>query len=153
MAQSPSPASPLAGVYRGYGNRSPSPPAQPMSKKDKRKSQHVTQLQEYQDDFQYNRESQFRKQLVNLQQDMNMITHSDPYLPVSIDDSPEEISRIAEQAASGTPYQSELSQTAGRWYSEFVREINMAKEGKELALSDVTVRHTTYLHSDALTGE
>jgi hypothetical protein len=112
-----------------------------MSKKDKRKSQHIAHLQEHQDDFQYNRESQFRKQLVNLQQDMNMITHADPYIPDSIDDSPEEVSRFAERAALGTPYQSELSQSAGRWYAEFVREVNAAKEGKELALSDITVRH------------
>ena len=143
MAHSPSPTSPLAGAYRGYGNRSPSPPAPPMSKKDKRKSQHITQLQELQDDFQSNRESHFRRQLVSLQQDMNMITHSDPYLADSIDDSPEEVSRIAEQAASGTPYQSELSQFAGRWWAEFAGEINTAKENKELALSNITVRHTT----------
>jgi hypothetical protein len=143
MAQSPSPPSPLGGRYRSYANRSPSPPAQPMSKKDKRKSQHVAQLQELHDEFQYNRESQFRKQLVALQQDMNMITHTDPYLPELIDDTPEEVSRFAEQAASGTPYQSELSQSAGRWYADFVREINAAKEAKELALSSITVRHTT----------
>lgn len=138
-------------MYRGYANRSPSPPAQPMSKKDKRKSQHVAQLQELQDDFQSNREAHFRRQLVSLQQDMNMITHSDPYLAESIDDSPEEVSRFAEQAASGTPYQSELSQYAGRWWAEFARDINAAKESKELALSDITARRSTLCTEHALT--
>ena len=112
-----------------------------MSKKDKRKSQHIAQVQDLQDDFQHNRESHFRKQLVALQQDMNMITHSDPYLAELIEDSPEELLRMAEQAASGTPYQSELSSLAGKWYADFVHEVNSAKEDKELALINITVRH------------
>lgn len=70
---------------------------------------------------------------------MNLITHADPYLPEPLEDSPEEIARLAEQAASGTPYQSEMSSLAGKWYAEFVHEINDAKEAKELALIQLIV--------------
>lgn len=140
MGRSPSPTSPLAGPYRhNYPNRSPSPPTQPMSKKDKRRSQHMAQQQELQDDFQQNREAQYRQQLVALQSDMNLITHADPYQPEPIDDSPDEIARVTEQAAAGTPYQSELSALAGKWYSTFIAEVNDAKEQKELALITTAV--------------
>ncbi|RMZ90079.1 hypothetical protein DV736_g2698, partial [Chaetothyriales sp. CBS 134916] len=155
MAYSPALTSPLGGGARsGYtnanananANPSPSPPApQPMSKRDRRRTQHLAHQQDLLDDFSSNRESHYRRQLIALQSDMNLITHADPYAPEPIDDSPEEIARLAEQAASGTPYQSELSSLAGKWYAEFVREVNDAKESKEIALIDVTNTHNQRL--------
>lgn len=140
MAYSPTPTSPLAGVGRtGYANRSPTPPVQPMSKRDRRRTQHLAHQQDLLDDFSSNRESHYRKQLIALQNDMNLITHADPYNPEPLDDSPEEIARLAEQAASGTPYQSEMSSLAGKWYAEFVHEVNDAKEAKEIALIQLQV--------------
>jgi hypothetical protein len=109
-----------------------------MSKKDKRRSQHVAQQQELQNDFQMNREYYFRKQLVALQHDLQLITHADPYNPEPIDDSPEEIARVVEQA-SGTAYQPDVSSLAGKWYAEFIHEVNDAKEAKEMALINIAV--------------
>jgi Sds3-like len=140
MAYSPSPTSPLVGVGRAaHLARSPTPPTQPVSKKDKRRSQHFAHQQELLEDFSSNRESHYRRQLIALQNDMNLITHADPYMPEPMEDSPEEISRIAEQAASGTPYHSEMSALAGKWYAEFVNEVNDSKEEKELALIQLAV--------------
>lgn len=65
---------------------------------------------------------------------MNLVTQADPYRPEPLEDSPEEIARLVESHASATPYQSEMSSLAGRWYTEFVHEVNDAKESKELAL-------------------
>jgi len=122
-----------------YPNRrSPTPP-QPMSKRDKRRNQHVAHQQDLHNEFNSNREQHYRVQLIALQHDMNLITQADPYEPDPLEDSPEEIARIAESAASGTPYQSEMSSLAGKWYAEFVHEINDAKEAKELQLIQLMV--------------
>ena len=142
MAYSPSPTSPLAGpdntVYSH--RRSPTPPTQPLSKRDKRRNQHVAHQQELYNELASNREQHYREQLIALQTDMNLISQADPYDPEPLEDSPEEVARIAEVAASGTPYQSQMSSLAGKWYAEFVHEVNDAKEAKELALIQLVVR-------------
>ena len=46
------------------------------------------------DDFSSNREGHYRRQLIALQNDMNLITHADPYMPEPMEDSPDEIARI-----------------------------------------------------------
>lgn len=70
---------------------------------------------------------------------MNLITQADPYSPEPMEDHPESIARMIEEAAVGTPYQSEMSELAGRWYSEFVQEVNEAKEAKEIELTQLRV--------------
>ncbi|KAK5071774.1 hypothetical protein LTR64_004450 [Lithohypha guttulata] len=139
MAYSPSPTSPLT------GRRSPSPPAQPLSKREKRRNQHVGLQQELQAEFDDHREQHYRSQLIALQQDMNLVTTADPYRPEPLDDSPEEIADLVSIQASGTPYQSEMSSLAGRWYTEFVHEVNEAKEAKELALIELHRQHEAKL--------
>lgn len=70
---------------------------------------------------------------------MSLITQADPYNPEPMDDSPDEIAREVEEAAAGTPYQADMSKLAGRWYSEFVHEVNEAKEAKEIELTQLMV--------------
>jgi hypothetical protein len=70
---------------------------------------------------------------------MNLISQADPYEPEFLEDSPEDIARITDVAASGTPYQSQMSSLAGRSYAEFVHEVNDAKEEKEIALIQLMV--------------
>ncbi len=144
MAYSPSPASPLPGPDVGaYSHRrSPTPPAQPLSKRDKRRNQHVAHQQELYNELSSNREQHYREQLIALQHDMNLISQVDPYEPEPLDDSPEEIAKVAELSASGTPYQSQMSALAGKWYSQFVDEINDAKDTKEDGLIKLMVRAT-----------
>lgn len=74
---------------------------------------------------------------------MNLITQADPYNPEPLEDSADEIARMVEEAASGTPYQADMSKMAGRWYSEFVHEVNEAKEGKEIELTQLMVSTNT----------
>lgn len=128
--------------------RSPSPPTQPLSKRDKRRNQHVAHQNELLAEFSSNREQHYREQLIALQTDMNLITQADPYDPEPLEDSPEEVARIAEVAASGTPYQSQMSSLAGKWYAEFVHEVNDAKEAKELALISLMVTSQLALWED-----
>jgi hypothetical protein len=125
------------------GRRSPSPPAMPISKRDKKRNQHIAHQQDLVDEFTLNRDHHYRSQLVALQLDMNLITQADPYNPEPLEDSADEIARMVEEAASGTPYQAEMSKMAGRWYSEFVHEVNEAKEGKEIELTQLMVSTNT----------
>lgn len=135
MAYSPSPTSPLAGQGSGFVNRaSPTPPQQPVTKRDKRRMHHNAIQQDLQADFHNNREAHYRAQLLALQHDMNLIAQADPYNPESLEDAPEEMARIAEMAGAGTPYQHEMSALAGRWYSSFVQEINETKEAAEIEM-------------------
>ncbi|KAL6243178.1 hypothetical protein RBB50_009729 [Rhinocladiella similis] len=147
MAYSPSPTPPLTGPDTSlYAHpRSPSPPTQPLSKRDKRRNQHVAHQQELHNELASNREQHYREQLIALQTDMSLISQADPYDPEPLEDSPEEIARIAELAASGTPYQSQMSSMAGKWYAEFVHEVNDAKEAKELALIQLMNNHNARL--------
>lgn len=144
MAYSPSPTPPLTGPDASLypQHRSPTPPAQPLSKRDKRRNQHVAHQQELHNELASNREQHYREQLIALQTDMSLISQADPYDPEPLEDSPEEIARIAELAASGTPYQSQMSSMAGKWYAEFVHEVNDAKEAKEIALIQLMVGWT-----------
>lgn len=92
-----------------------------------------------QKDFNTNREHHYRAQLIALQHDMNLVTQADPYGPEPLEDSPDEIDRMVQLNASGTPFQSEMSSLAGKWYTEFVSEVNEAKENKEIELIQLAV--------------
>jgi hypothetical protein len=127
----------------GHGyppRRSPTPPVQPLSKRDKRRNQHLAHQQELYNELSSNREQHYREQLIALQNDMSLISQADPYSPEPLDDSPDEIARIAELAASATPYQAQMSSLAGKWYAEFVHEVNDAKEAKEIAIIQLMVK-------------
>ena len=119
------------------GRRSPTP--QPLSKRDKRRQQHMAHQQELLDDFSQNRDHHYRSQLIALQNDMNLIQHADPYQPESLEDSAEEIAKQIEATSAGNPFAADMSSLAGRWYSEFIYEINEAKEEKDLALINLAV--------------
>jgi hypothetical protein len=111
----------------------------PISKRDKKRNQHIQLQQGIVEDFTLNRDPYYKSQLIALQYDMNLITQADPYNPEPMEDSPDEIARAVEEAAAGTSYQAEMSKMAGRWYSDFVHEVNEAKEAKEIELTQLEV--------------
>ncbi|KAL9111620.1 MAG: hypothetical protein Q9227_003893 [Pyrenula ochraceoflavens] len=132
MAYSPSPTSPTH-IQAHHIRRSPSPQPHPVSKKDKKRQAHNAHYQELVSEFSQNRDIHFRSQLVALQHDMAIVQRADIYQPEPIDDSPDEIRNLLESSAAGTPFQGEVS-SAGRWYNEFVRQVNEAKEEREIEL-------------------
>ena len=111
-----------------------------MSKRDRKRNQQIAQLQNLSNDFKENRSTHFHKQVVALQHDMNLITQADPYNPEPLDDSPTAIAELVETAAEGTQFQPEMSSLCGRWYSEFVQEVNDAKEERDIELTQLFVR-------------
>jgi len=82
----------------------------PISKRDKKRNQHIQLRQDIVEDFTLNRDPYYKQQLIALQYDMSLITQADPYNPEPMEDSPDEIARAVEEAAAGTPYQAEISQ-------------------------------------------
>lgn len=103
--------------------------------------------QELLDDFGQNRDHHYRSQLIALQNDMNLIQQADPYQPENLEDSAEEIAKQIEATSAGNPFAADMSSLAGRWYAEFVYEINEAKEEKELALINLAVSAHFVLHT------
>lgn len=95
--------------------------------------------QELLEDFHQNRDYHYRTQLIALQNDMNLIQQADPYSTEPLEDSPEDIARQIEATSAGNPFAAEMSTMAGRWYSEFVYEINEAKDAKDLGLINLAV--------------
>ena len=100
----------------------------------------MQQQQDLLNNFNENREHHYRQQLIALQHDMNLIIQCDPYDSSFLEDAPEDISRVVEEAAADTLYQNELSSHAGKWYSEFVHTVNEAKEQREIELIQLVVR-------------
>ena len=110
-----------------------------MTKRDKKRNQQMGQLQDLNNDFKEHRSTYFHKQMVTLQHDMNLITHANPYEPEPLDDSPDAVSQLVDIAAATAPYQANLSSLAGKWYSEFVQEVNQAKETRDVELTQLMV--------------
>ena len=141
MPYSPSPTSPTNGAPY-HPRQSPSPQPQPISKKDKKRQAHNAHYQELVNEFNQNRDVHFRTQLVALQHDIALIQRANVYQSEPLDDSPDEIRNLLEASAAGTQYHGEVALSAGRWYNEFVRQTNEAKEEREIELVRVNVRRS-----------
>jgi hypothetical protein len=148
--------------------QSPTPPQQPISKRDKRRGQLSERLSEITNSFQLNRDSHYRQQLHALQIDMTLIMGADPYANVPLDDSPESLTKMiaeltgksqngavvataaaaaAAAAAAGTRRpEADAAAMSGRWYAQFVEEINNAVEDRDghMAMLHVSITFLTF---------
>ena len=122
------------------------PPPQPLSKRDKRRSVLSEKLNELTNSFANNRDSHYRQQLQALQVDMNLITRADPYRDAPFDDMGDEIAELVAQTTGGNtqggagPGQSMVASLAGRWYAQYVEEINDAIEVRDADMTMLEVR-------------
>lgn len=71
---------------------------------------------------------------------MTLINNSDPYLPIPLPDSAEEISQLIETTAGGGKFGREMASLSGMWFSKFVQEINTMKEERDAELAMLMVR-------------
>lgn len=110
-----------------------------MSKKDKKRQAHNAHVQELHAEMSQNRDVHFRTQIVALTNETSLIQNADAYDLEPIDDSAEDIRRKLEALAANTPYQSEVPAHAGRWYSDFAREVDQVKEEREMDLTLIKV--------------
>ncbi|KAK8255364.1 Sds3-like-domain-containing protein [Phyllosticta capitalensis] len=123
-----------------FGHSATSPPPQALSKRDKRRNMLAEKLADMVAGFSENRDQHYRAQIQAVQTDMALIMRADPYLNKPLDDNGEE---VAEAIAGTTGGQSAQSGSAtgdyiaqvGRFYSEFVNEVNDALEARDISLT------------------
>ncbi|KAI9815576.1 MAG: hypothetical protein M1832_005437 [Thelocarpon impressellum] len=163
MAYSPSPQrSPTMASSAGRPHEqhfTPTPPPQPLSKRDKRRGALSEKLNDLTASFSQNRDGHYRQQLQALQVDMTLIMRADPYDDSPLDDSGDEIADMVAAAmggggrgdvGGGQPGQRrpepDGSALAGRWYSRFVEEVNNAAEGRDVELTMLENNYERTLH-------
>ncbi|PGH11997.1 hypothetical protein AJ79_04506 [Helicocarpus griseus UAMH5409] len=151
MAHSPPPVSPnMAGPSHGVShlptsstrNRSRSPPSnpQPVSKRDKRRNALQDRVHDLNETFSNERDYHFRKQVHDLQNEMTLISNSQLYDTEPLSDSPEAIAKLVEQL-SATGHLAPETIPSGKWYANFVQEMNQTKEERDLELAVLMNRH------------
>lgn len=149
MAQNGSPmGSPTMGSYgRKARTRSPTPPIAP-SKRDKRRAMLSERLNEMISSFEGNHIDHYVAQLSAIQCDINLIMRADPYKNGPLEDSPEAINRLADEARRETRnrhFSAEAEETfeslKGKHYSQFVDEVNAAMEQRD---ADLTSAHVSF---------
>jgi len=93
--------------------------------------------------FNANQYDHYFAQLAAVQCDINLIMRADPFNSGALEDSPEAISRLVDEARKETIRNRSLSAEAevsfealkGRQYSRFVNEVNGALEDRDAALA------------------
>ena len=143
MVMSPSPQlSPSMGAaQRADRNGDDTPPAQPLSKRDKRRTQLLDRLHEITQQFNQNKDLYYRNQLQAIQIDTGLILHADPYREDPLVDSGEEIQELIARATSNNPQammavaKGEVSSLGGKIYAEFARDVNDAMEARDANLT------------------
>jgi len=153
MAMSPSPQlSPTMGAgQRIDRNNSATPPAQPLSKRDKRRSQLIDRLNEITQQFNNNKDQYYRNQLQAIQIDTGLILHADPYRDDPLSDFGDEIQEMICNATAQNPkamlaiINGDVASIAGKMYSEFANEVNDAMENRDAALTMHKVSDTLEL--------
>lgn len=133
---------PTGGAFHSM-RRSPSLPAPPLSKRDKRRTALQERLQDITTTFGGHRDEHFQQQRQALQMDLNLVMQADPYSPDFMEDSGEGVARTIDSFTQRHAYPPEVSGLAGYWYSNFVLQVNEAKEDKERELTMLMVRFET----------
>lgn len=161
MAYSPSPQpSPTLAVMGARSNDqifTPTPPPIPLSKRDKRRSILSEKLNELTTSFANNRDSHYRQQLQALQIDLNLIMRADPYRDAPLDDSGDDIAELVLAAMGGNAQSGvngagavagppmyprpdkDVAALAGRWYAQYVEDVNDAVELRDTNLTMLEV--------------
>ncbi|KAI9893880.1 MAG: hypothetical protein M1814_005433 [Vezdaea aestivalis] len=133
----------------------PAPP--PLSKRDKRRNVLSDKLTDLTNSFSQNRDNHYRSQLTALQVDMQMILRANPYKDAPLADSGEDIDEMIAQTIGGNPQaqssapdvvqsshrwaEPDAAALAGRWYMQFVEDINSAAEERDLHLTQLELKH------------
>jgi hypothetical protein len=145
MAMSPSPQlSPvMASSHRQ--ERQDSPPAQPISKRDKRRTQLLDRLHDITVQFTNNKDQYYRAQLQAIQLDTALILHAVPYVEDPTKDLAGELEALVYKITGGRQdamkslNERELAAIGGNIYAEFQNEVVDAMERRDATLTMHTV--------------
>ncbi|KAG9985584.1 hypothetical protein KCU78_g20726, partial [Aureobasidium melanogenum] len=125
---------------------SPSPPPQPLSKRDKRRNNITDKLADMIQTFTQDQHQHYRAQLQAIQVDMTMILRANPYENSPLDDSAEDVEREIENVTGGSLPNTDAAvkdylALAGKRYHEYVQQINHALEQRDADLTALQNRY------------
>ena len=122
---------------------SPTPPYQPQSKRDKRRTMLSDKLSDMFNTFSAHHHDQFYAQLTALQIDINMILRAQPYQHEPLPDTAKEIQEQADVIREEICKHRPIPETArksfdalvGKNFSAFVQDVNAAMERRDRDLT------------------
>jgi hypothetical protein len=134
-----------------------SPPPLPQSKRDKRRTMLGERLTDMVTSFNANLRPHYEAQANAIQIDIGLILRADPYKNKPLEDDADEISSLIQNAvagsatAAGKPIPDPVAEgdfvaDAGKFYTEFVHEVNNAMEERDINLTLLQVSANT-LHN------
>lgn len=100
-------------------------------------------MNELKEAFGNNRDYHFRQRVHELQNEMALISNAQVYEDWPISDSPEDVAKQLTQLAASGQITSDTP-ISGRWYSNFVQEINRSKEERDAELAVMMVSSGTF---------
>lgn len=125
---------------------SASPPAVPLSKRDKRRNNITDRLSDMIETFAADQHQHYRAQLQAIQVDMSMILRANPYNNTPLDDHAEDIAAEIEKITGGSMPQlsneaakKDYLALAGKRYHDYVQDINRAMEQRDADLTALKV--------------
>ena len=146
MVHSPSPGV-SAMVTMGTSTRrlspSPSLPQQPLSKRDKKRSQIDNKVKEIEAARHANRDATLRAKLNALSRDIHYINRADLYQNQPLGDWPDDMMTEVASAAASSAGDPEITKVPlGKNAAQFVDQVNDAMEERDASLTNVHVRLT-----------
>lgn len=123
------------------------PPPQPLSKRDKRRTILNEKLTDMFASFNTNYADHFYAQLAAVKCDMNLILQADPYGDAPLEEDGQHIAKLVARARDefhasrpwGPEGEASFSASSGKHYSRFVNSINTAMEERDAELAQVYV--------------
>jgi hypothetical protein len=120
----------------------------PQNKREKRRNQLKERLQDMMATFSRDHQEHYYAQLIGLQCDMNLIMRADSYANMPLDDDPQHIQQMVEEARREVTRGRDVTQDgepsfyafAGRYYHKLVAEVNAALERRDVDLTETHVR-------------
>ena len=144
MAQGLSPrASPFHQHGTAVHQQSPSPPAQPQSKRDKRRSMFSDKLADMINTFSKSQPEHYHAHLSAVQCDASLIMRADPYRAAPLPDTAQEIEELTNGARQeickhrpiAEEAESSFAALKGRFYTNFAQDVNEAAERRDRDLT------------------
>ena len=130
---------------------SPSPPPQPLTKRDVRRNRIMERLNTMMESFTTNQHQHYRAQLQAVQVDMTLVLRADPYANggAALEDGGEEIRAMVEGMMGGVgdeAAQRDYLAIAGTHYGQFARHVNDCLEMRDGELTGLHVSIIYYLY-------
>ncbi|KAH8670448.1 Sds3-like-domain-containing protein [Tricladium varicosporioides] len=127
----------MGGGHRVDRQQSNSPPAQQLSKRDKKRTLLAERLADITAQFSANRDIHYREQLQALQIDMNLIMEADTHGREQLRNDPVEIDDLVQENIRKTMMKSigpTAPPRAGKVYADFAKDVNDAMEQRDASL-------------------